>query len=529
MEPLWLAIAFVLGFAVRQIGLPPLVGFLAAGFVLNAAGIQSNETLEKVADFGVMLLLFSIGLKLKIRQLLRPEVWAAASIHMLVTIVVFGAGVFALGLAGFSLFRGLDVRIALLIGFALSFSSTVFAVKVLEEKGEMYSLHGRVAIGILIMQDLFAVLFLTATAGKLPSPWALALLVLVPGRFLLMRIMDRSGHGELLVLLGWLLPIAGAWLFTVVGLKADLGALILGVLLADHEKADELAKALLSFKDLFLVGFFLTIGLSGTPSLEAIGIAFLLTVVTPLKVGLFFLLLTRFRLRARTATLTSLSLANYSEFGLIIGAVGAANNWLANEWLVIFALSLSITFIIASPLNTASHAIYARWHRRLQRYQSSKRLPGDELPDTGEATVAIFGMGRVGTGAYDDLRTRIGDRVIGIDNDPEAVKAHCAAGRMVIQADATDSDFWERIRRRNRAAKIQLVLLTMANHSANLYAVKRLKKYNFPGMIAATAKFEDELDELEQAGASISFNFYAEAGAGFAEHVFESAMVHKSG
>jgi len=129
------------------VGLPPLVGYLIAGFVLHAFGVEGGETLEKIADLGVTLLLFSIGLKLRLRSLAKPEIWAGASIHMAITILVFGAGIFALSLAGLSAFGALDFKLSVMIAFALSFSSTVFAVKVLEERGEMPSLHGRVSIG----------------------------------------------------------------------------------------------------------------------------------------------------------------------------------------------------------------------------------------------------------------------------------------------------------------------------------------------------------------------------------------------
>jgi predicted Kef-type K+ transport protein len=152
MDPVFLAIAFVLGFAARQIGLPPLVGFLAAGFALNGLGFAGGPALDQFADLGVTLLLFSIGLKLKIETLLKPEVWAGASLHMVATVVVFGLVIFALAAAGVHLFAGLDLASSALVAFALSFSSTVFAVKALEDKGEMQSMHGRVAIGILIMR-----------------------------------------------------------------------------------------------------------------------------------------------------------------------------------------------------------------------------------------------------------------------------------------------------------------------------------------------------------------------------------------
>ena len=157
MDPLYILIAFVLGFAVKQIGLPPLIGFLAAGFVLNAMGVENSEVLQTIADYGVLLLLFSIGLKLKFKSLFKPEIWATASIHMAVIIFAFSIGIYLLSLISFSLFTDLDYITSLLIAFALSFSSTVFAVKILEEKGESASPYGRIAIGILVIQDIFAV------------------------------------------------------------------------------------------------------------------------------------------------------------------------------------------------------------------------------------------------------------------------------------------------------------------------------------------------------------------------------------
>ncbi len=514
---LWISVAFALGLGARQLGLPPLIGFLAAGFVLKAMGATSSETLQEFADFGVTLLLFSIGLKLNLRTLLRPEVYAVATGHMLVTVLVFAVSFYALGIAGISLFAGASFAVAILIAFALSFSSTVFAVKVLEEKGEMASRHGRVAIGILIMQDVVAVLFLAASTGKLPSPWALLLLGLIPLRPVLVWLMNRAGHGELLILLGLLLAIGGAEGFELVNMKGDLGALIIGILIASHPKAGELAHSLLGFKDLFLVGFFLTIGLKGAPTLEAVGLAALLGVLLPLKVLLFFWLLTRFRLRARASLLASLSLANYSEFGLIVGAIAVGSGWLSPDWLVVIAIALAISFVVAAPINGAAHSLYGRYRQRLRRFETVTCLPEDQPIDVGDASIIVFGMGRVGTGAYDAMRERYGATVTGIDFDPVTVEEHTEKGRNVLVGDGTDPDFWARIQLREQ--KLDLVMLTMPNHTENILVAQHARERGFKGRIAATAKFPEEIQHLRDAGVEAAFNIYAEAGAGFADHV----------
>ncbi|MHC4943749.1 MAG: cation:proton antiporter domain-containing protein [Planctomycetota bacterium] len=522
MDPLWITIAFAFGFAARQVGLPPLVGFLAAGFTLNAFDVQGGEILEETADLGVTLLLFTIGLKLKLRTLLKPEVWAGASLHMLVTVLAFGVMIAALSAAGLSLFAGLDWGSSLLLAFGLSFSSTVFAIKALEEKGEGGAFHGRTSIGILIMQDIFAVVFIVLASGKVPSPWAFLLLALIPARPVLFYFMDRCRHGELLVLFGMFLAIVvGAFCFEAVGLKGDLGALIIGILMAGHPKASELARTLMDFKNLFLVGFFLTIGLIGIPDWEAVGIALLLVLGIFFKAGLFFVLLPRFKLRARTALLASLSLATYSEFGLLVGSVSVAGGWIEGEWLVILALALSISFVIASPINKTAHSLYARHVKRLKAFERKERHPDDAPIDTGDARIIIFGMGRVGTEAYEAMRNRHGDKVLGFDSDPNKVASHREAGRNIIYGDALDTDFWERIRKQPDRGISRVIMLAMSNHEANLQVVKRLVARGSKGSIMATAKYDDEKEALEEAGAHGVFNIYSEAGTGFAEHVNE--------
>lgn len=236
MDPTFIAIAFACGLAVYLIKLPPLIGFLAAGFVLNAMGYESNATLETVANLGVTLLLFSIGLKLDIKTLLKKEVWGAASGHIILSTFFFTLVLLAVKTLGFRLAMELEWRQAMLLGFALSFSSTVFAVKVLEERSDMSTLYGRIAIGVLVMQDLFAVAFLSISTGKVPSPWAIVLLLLLPLlRPLFFKILERTGHGELQILFAMFLAlVVGVNGFQLVGLKGDLGALVIGMLLAPH-------------------------------------------------------------------------------------------------------------------------------------------------------------------------------------------------------------------------------------------------------------------------------------------------------
>ena len=512
----WIAMAFVMGLLSKTVGLPPLVGFLATGFVLNLYGIGSGEILQKLSDLGITLLLFIVGLKLNLRTFARPQVWAVTGLHMSIVVLVFGTAIYVLALLGTSFVSGLDFSRSALIAFALSFSSTVFVVKVLEEKGETTSLHGRIAIGILIVQDLAAVVFLAISVGKWPTFWALLVLLVVPLRPLLTLVLQRVGHGELLVLYGFLLALGGAEAFELVGLKGDLGALVLGVLIASHIKADELAKTMLGFKDLFLLGFFLSIGLSGQLTTEAVVIGAAITPFVFLKSVLFFGLLTGFKLRARTSLLASLHLTNYSEFGLIVAAIGVANGWIDGSWLIVIAIALSLSCAVSAGLNVVAHRIYTRYRTAWRRLQRSKRLADDGLLDIGGATIAIVGMGRIGTGTYDNMHQSHGATVVGIDIDPITVERQQSRGRNVLLGDPSDADFWDRV---GAAHTLELVMLALPNLAASLAVLEQLEAASFGGRVAATARFEDEIELLEQAGASTVFNAYAEAGSGFAAHV----------
>jgi predicted Kef-type K+ transport protein len=518
MDVLPVVVAFALGFLARLIKLPPLVGFLAAGFLLGAFGMQSSVGLRQIADVGVTLLLFTIGLKLNLRLLLAPYIWGVSSIHMLITTLLGFGAIKLLTYSGLAAFSDLSFNAIFLIAFALSFSSTVFAVKVFEESGEMESMHGRVAVGVLIMQDLFAVAFMTITSGKIPSPYALLLLLLIPLRPLFLKLLQKAGHGEMLVLMGWLIPLGGSALFEVVGIKADLGALLIGVLLAGHPKSDELSKSLYGFKDLFLIGFFLTIGLTGQPDLHWIGVSLLLLLLVPIKTLLFFGLFSMFRMRARSSSLASLGLANFSEFGLILIAMGYSYQLLPADWLAGMAIALAFSFVIAAPFNRFGKEIYRKWHDFLIQFEKKERLPEDAIIDTGCAEIVIFGMGRVGSTAYKFLEERMGDVVLGVDRDPTRAKQLCENGLKVVVGDATDMDFWSR---KQVGEKLSLVILTFPDQQSNLFVAKTIRRLGLQVKIASIATYKDQVTHLEDTGVDRVFNLYEEAGLGFAEHIYK--------
>ncbi|TQK29643.1 cation:proton antiporter family protein [Arthrobacter sp. SLBN-53] len=514
---IYLVVTFGLGGLAMAFRLPPLVGFLAAGFVINALDVEHIPQLEILADLGVTLLLFAIGLKLDVRILLRREVWLTTSVHMLISVVFGGAALWLAAVAGMSMLTGQSLQTIALLAFALSFSSTVFVVKVLEERGESHALYGRVAIGILVMQDIVAVVFLTATSGHLPSPWALALVGLWPLTRVLRKIWTRLGHGEMQSLFGIVMAfVPGYALFSAVGLKGDLGALIIGVLLASHSASSELARSLFHIKELLLVGFFVSIGLTGLPDLPTIGVAMLMVLLLPFKAGWYVALLSLMRLRHRTSLLAGLSLMNYSEFGLIVVSVGVSAGMLAPAWLVEMSIAVALSFVVSALVNGRGHLMVEKIAARLPAQDEQKLQPEERPVDAGDAEVVVIGMGRVGFAAYQRLTDHYGLRVVGVDYDGRRIQRLAEDGLRVVEGDATDLDFWHRLRHSESA---RIAILAMPRHGANVTALDCLRESGFSGTVAAVARYDDEVAWAKEQGVEIAFNVYAGAGLELADQV----------
>jgi predicted Kef-type K+ transport protein len=509
-EVITISFAFFFGLAVRQIGLPPLVGFLAAGFAINASshalGLPhyTGEVLGHVAHLGVLMLLFTVGLKLKLEQIAQPQVVGGALLHFAISVLVF--------MPGLKLFMGLDWHTSLLLAIALSFSSTVLAAKLLETKRELGTFHGRTAIGILIVQDIIALVVLAVWSGQTPNAWALLVLALPLLRPLLHSLLDLAGHEELLVLMGMLLSLViGGMGFQAMGLSSEIGALVMGVLLSSHRRAKELGASLWALKEIFLVGFFLQIGLAGLPDWGAMVFALAMGIALAVKGAVFFALLVAFKLRARSAFLSALGLTAYSEFGLIVAA------GVLPEYLVPLALAVSISFLISAPLNRFAHPLYERLEGTLRRHERDTIHPDEQPKHMGNADVLVFGMGRTGSAAYKFLEQQ-GFTPLGLDADTYKAKAHQAAGRNVLFADAEDSHFW----RTCELGQIKAAILAMDDLEAKLIAARSLRQRGFTRPIVAHALHESHQERIRKAGADYTYLTMNQAGIRLAEQTVEA-------
>lgn len=497
MDAVWVSAAFFLGLLALRLGLPALVGHLAAGYLLFSLGVRSSPALQELGEVGVLLLLFTVGLKLRLKDLLSLRVLGVGGGELL----VFG------GLA-YLVFGDPTVSVA------LAFSSTVLAAKMLESKKELGTYHGRLAIGILVLQDLSAVALLTLADKPRFSPWLPVLLLLPLLRHVLGWLLQASGWEELLVLFGLAAALGSGELFRQLGVSPELGALIVGSLLSDHHKGTELTRALWSLKGFFLVAFFLHIGLEQGLAGVDWGVFLMLMALALAKAPIFFFLFLRAGLRARTSFVNSVYLSSYSEFALILVA-GLASRF-APSVLPTVALAVVVTMALSSTAARFVHPIFRRWEARLVPFERGCPHPDAEPVKLQGATVLVVGMGRTGGAVYRALESQ-GERPVGLDADPSKIEKHKRKGRRVLYGDAEDPELWEQI----DLGGVKSVILTLPDLEAKLLAARWLRETGFTGLLAAISFHLEEDPLLTDAGVNFVCHPFKEAGEKLAEKVME--------
>jgi len=229
-------------------------------------------------------------------------------------------------------------------------------------------------------------------------------------------------------------------------------------------------------------------------------------------VAVFFGLLTRFKLRARTAFFSSASLASYSEFAIITGAAAAQSGLIPESLVVVLALAVALSFAFGAPFNSAAPALYARLKPLLLHFERDVRHPDAQPESLGSARHLIVGMGRTGVAAYDHLADQ-GVRVAGLDNDPGKIEAQRKAGRRVAFGDAGDPELWEDL----NLDRLQAVILTVPELETKVRATRLLREKGYVGAISATRMDGGEYAALAEAGATSVCHPLTEAGVRLAE------------
>jgi Kef-type K+ transport system membrane component KefB/Trk K+ transport system NAD-binding subunit len=508
----------LLGAALRQ---PVIVSFIAVGIAAAAFWESSVETASQIrflAELGVALLLFLVGLKLDWRlvRTLGPVALATGLGQ-----VFFTAGIgFFIGLA-----LGLDWLTSLYVAVALTFSSTIIVVKLLSDKRELETLHGRIAIGFLIVQDIVVVIamvvlstigigaeegqggladLLTILASLLGVVVALVLFV----RYLADPLMARLARTpELLVIaaIGW--AATAAAIGDMIGLGKELGGLAAGVSIGSTPYRDMVSARLAALRDFLLLFFFLSIG--ATLDLSALGQDFVRAIVFSLFVlignpFIVLLIMAWMGYRARTGFLAGLTVAQISEFSLIFMAMGLSLGHVGQSAVGLVTLVGLVTIALSVYMITYSQQLYA-WFRPLLRpfdFGSWREAAADNDGDKPTVDVIIFGLGRFGSQLLRRLEDA-GHNVLGVDLDPQTIRRFSREGYQVRYGDVSEQEFWAELPL-TQARWVVLsvpygtILLTETDPRSALLAA--IRTHRFGGRIAITARTDEEARRLQEGG-----------------------------
>ncbi len=529
-----LVLAATVGFVGSLLRQPLIVSFILVGILAGPAflGIaRSNDQIEVLAQLGIAVLLFLVGVKLDVKLVreLGPVALATGLGQVLFT-SLFG---FLIALA-----LGFGAVTSLYIAVALTFSSTIIIVKLLSDKREIDSLHGRIALGFLIVQDLvvvFAMIVLSAVgvgtrAGAGPAEVVQVLLagvgmlglVLLFIRFVADPLTTRLARTPEL-LLGFAIALAAllAALGGTFGFGKELGGLLAGVALASTPWRDAIAARLAPLRDFLLLFFFialgsrLELGTLGDGWIAALIFSAFVLIGNPLIVIVIMVLL---GYRIRTGFLAGLTVAQISEFSLIFMALGLALGHVDEAALGLVTLVGLVTIACSTYMITWSHELWALAEPFARRFERPAPREDNEaaVVDVQKADVLVLGLGRYGSEIARRLEAR-GLSVIGVDFNPSAVAAWRAAGGVAVYGDASDPEFLAHLpvaRLRHVVSTVREPASAGVSHAdPREILVQALKGHGFEGTIAVTATHQGEGDRLAQAGATLVLEPFTDAAS----------------
>ncbi|WP_116473356.1 cation:proton antiporter [Zobellella maritima] len=521
-------LAAVIGFLGVLLRQPMIVSFIAVGVLAGPSAlniVQSHEHIELLAELGIAVLLFLVGLKLDLK-LIRTlgSVALATGLGQVAFTSVIG---YVIGIS-----LGLNTISALYVAVALTFSSTIIIVKLLSDKREVDSLHGRIAVGFLIVQDLVVVLAMMVLsafgigeqAGEKGSVLAHIGSVLIYGlmmlgfvllfiRYLATPLVSRVARSQELLItfaIGWaaLLAAIGSQL----GFSKELGGLLAGISLASTAFREAIVARLASLRDFLLLFFFialgfqLDLGLLGSQVIPALVFSVFVLIGNPLIV---IVIMGMMGYRKRTGFLAGLTVAQISEFSLIFMAMGLTLGHVSAESLGLVTLVGLITIAMSVYMITYSHSLYSKLDPWLNIFERSKPYREETLevqPSCKQAyDVILFGLGRYGKAIAHYLQKE-GFSFLAIDFNPDEVRRWRNQGHMVMYGDASDPAFVSDLPLQG----VKWVVSAMPQHDIGvthedprLSLIEGLKLQHYTGGIAISTQQLHDQRILKEKGATL--------------------------
>lgn len=504
-----LALAAAAGAAALALRQPLIIAFIVVGVLVGPAGfgwVRATDQVETLAKIGIAVLLFVVALKLDIGLI---KTVGPVAVYTGLGQIVFTSGI------GFLIARllGMAPLAAAYVAVALTFSSTIIIVKLLSDKREIDSLHGRIAVGFLIVQDVFAILALLvlpslggSTGSAAASGLARLAIVgtaLVAGMYLLTRwgmpwLLERIARSQvLLVLFAVTWAVALAALSDVLGLSKEVGAFLGGVSIASTPFRDAIASRLTSLRDFLLLFFFIELGsrlqigdIAGLAA-PAVLLSLFVLVGNPLIV---IAIMGFMGYRRRTGLLAGLTVAQISEFSLILAALGVQLGHIDARTLSLVTLVGVVTIGLSTYLITYSAHVYELVKRPLRVFErkAAFREIEDQAASPARVDAVVLGVGRYG-GRIVKRLIRRGTSVLGVDFDPKALAASRAYGAATQYGDATDPELAASL----PLSTARVVVSTLPQLDANAAIVHGLRAAGYSGPFIATAHDDADADALQ--------------------------------
>ncbi|MFC2175259.1 cation:proton antiporter [archaeon] len=504
-----LALGSVLAYFARKFRQPPLLAYIITGILLGPMflnTISAGELIDIFSEFGIAFLLFTVGLELSVNEI--KEVGKIAALVGFAQVAITAAlGFMVMQLLGFALMESVYVAIA------LTFSSTIIIVKLLSEDNELHSLHGKVALGILMAQDLVAILvliFMAGLEGQLPvdmlvmSTLFKAVILFIVAylftKYVLHHIFDRIAHWhELLFISSLAYCFVFAYITDAMGLSLHIGTLIAGVSLATLKYNVDIVGKIRSLRDFFIVLFFVTLGMGLVVTGRAL--------VWPVVILSLFVLLGNPLIvmvimgiegySKRTSMLTGMISAQISEFSLILIALGFALGHLSQEIVSIVTL-VGITTITASAyMINYNDEIYNAVGKYFKIFERKKLIDQKiSLPEEMKNHAVLFGYHRLGFDVYQRLK-KLKIPTIVVDFNPEVIDELLKGRKKCMYGDMGDIETLDRVGL--KTAKI--VISSVPSTPDNLVLLHRLKEVRSKAIKVVMAEQIREALELYDAGA----------------------------
>lgn len=517
------------GLLARAVRLPVLIGYLVAGILVgpHTPGVVANgETVHAVANLGVALLMFAVGVHFSLDELKAVQKTAIVGGGLQI------GGTILLGvLLGIAL--GWGVYGGLFLGCALSLSSTAVMMRLLEERGETGTTHGSVMLGILVVQDMSLVLMaallpaLSSLSTGGAGAWGVvgtallkaALFLLVTlglatrGVPALMHRVARLGSPELFLLTGVGICLLAAVAAEYAGLGLALGAFLAGLVISETDYAHELFSQVRPLRDVFAALFFVSVGMLLNPAFVAGHWLAVLAVVAAIVVGKALITtLSVFALghHGKTAILTGLGLAQIGEFSFVLATLGSDRKLIPAEISGVILSAALMTLLLAPAVFGAGGRVYARLNRWPALARRMNRMTGEETGTTEAATgtrVAILGYGRVGRYVADALRAQNVPHVV-VDFDGAALARARENGSPTLYGDASS----ETVLAQTSPARLSLAVVALPEAGATEMAVRALKRLAPSLPVIARVHRGPDIPRLRAAGADAVIHAEFEAG-----------------